>query len=120
MRKRIVSNYSYPVRYREVSPGLTLIPGENLVDSKLWAQVKAVSARLRAHIATGRVADQGWYVDEFLKAARAGEDVNPDVLEQDEVTQVVKRTRNKALLSRLATKATRGGTRAALLKAAEK
>ena len=120
MRKRIVSHYQYPIRYRDV--GLALAPGENLVEAALWEAAKRGSSRLRAHIAIGRVEDRGWFVDSFLASLRdsATDCPDPDVLNQDEVARVIKRVRSAPLLQALAERATRGGTKAALRAAVEK
>lgn len=111
MRRMIISHYDYPVRYGET--GLSLIPGENLIEDDLWSDTKRVSARLFGQVAQKKVENAGLYATAFI-AKLKNEELSPDLLTAEEARWVVKKVKDKTLLRKLLVKATRGGVRAAL------
>jgi len=110
MKRRIVSKYPHPTKYKggllRLSPGVTLVEGD------LWTKAKQVSSRLLAQLADGLVEDTGWYVTWFVNQTKTTQPVEAkdvNALSPEEAQEVVLRISDKDCLSDLLSKAERGG-----------
>ena len=110
MNKRIISRYAYPTKYVLHDGGvLQLVPGLNIIDDTLWTRAKREIFRLRAQIATGKVADGGYHADWVIKHAADATARDINALTPKDAKRVAAKVRDKDLLAGLLAKAERGG-----------
>lgn len=112
MKRIVVLQHPNGTRYRGTSMELSV--GENLIEDGIYQEAYAASSRLRSHIESGHVVDQGLVVDLVVAQIRESgvSAVKKEIVDltTEEMRNVVDRV-DRAALNAMAPLVTRGGPR---------